>query len=86
MNKIVIPNISFIDEHTKEIALIGIEKGSTIAISTKGLLKGKTKQRLLDYIINETIKAIHPRIVILYNIAVRSSKVEEIVTRLKKPV
>ena len=60
------------------------KKGSTIAISTKGLLKGKTKQKLLDYIINETIKAIHPRIVILYNIAVRSSKLEEIVTRLKK--
>lgn len=84
LNKIVIPNISFVDEFTKEVALTGIGKGSTVAISTKGLLKGKRKEELLDYIVNETINVIHPKIVILYNVAVKSSKLEEIVTRLKR--
>ncbi len=84
LNKIVIPNISFTDEMTKEVALAGIEKGSTVSISTKGLLKGQRKEELLDYITNETINALHPKIVILYNVAVKSSKLEEIVIRLKK--
>ena len=83
LDKVVIPNISFIDELTKEVALEGIDKGSAVAISTKGLLKGKSKQELLNYIINETISAIQPKIVILYNVAAKSPKLEEIVTRLK---
>ena len=83
LDKVVIPNISIIDELTKEVALEGIDKGSAVAISTKGLLKGKNKQELLNYIINETISAIQPKIVILYNVAAKSSKLEEIVTRLK---
>lgn len=83
LEKVVIPNISFLDESTKEIALDGIEENSSVAISTKGLLKGKRKEELLDYIINETIRVIHPKVVILYNVAVKSSKLEEIVTRLK---
>ena len=65
LNKIVMPNISFVDEFTKEVALTGIGKGSTVAISTKGLLKGKRKEELLDYIVNETINVIQPKIVIL---------------------
>ena len=83
LDKVVIPNISFVDEITKEVALAGIEKGSAVAISTKGLLKGEKKQKLLDYIINETISVIKPNIVVLYNVAVKSPKLEEIVTRLK---
>lgn len=84
LEKVVIPNISFIDKRTKEIALDGIEEYSAVAISTKGLLKGRRKEELLDYIIYETIRVIHPKIVVLYNVAVKSSKLEEIVTRLKK--
>lgn len=83
LDKVVIPNISFVNELTKEVALTGIEKGSAVAISTKGLLKGKNKQKLLDYIVDEIIKEIQPKIVILYNVAVKSSKLEEIVARLK---
>ena len=83
LDKVVIPNISIIDELTKEVALEGIDKGSAVAISTKGLLKGKNKQELLNCIINETISAIQPKIVILYNVGAKSPKLEEIVTRLK---
>lgn len=46
-------------------------------------MKGKNKQKLLDYIVDEIIKEIQPKIVILYNVAVKSSKIEEIVARLK---
>lgn len=83
LGKIVIPNISFVDETTKEVALSGIAKGSAVAISSKGLLKGKDKQYLLDYIVDKTLKEIQPNIVILYNVSVKSSKLEEIVTKIK---
>lgn len=83
LNKVVIPNISFVDKSTKEVAFSGIEKGSAVAISTKGLLKRKIKQELLDYIINETINVIHPKIVVLYNVSIKSSKFDEIVKIIK---
>ena len=83
LDKVVIPNISFVDEITKEVALAGIEKGSVVAISTKGLLKGQKKQELLEYIVNETSNALQPKIIVLYNVAVKSDKLEKIVTRLK---
>ncbi len=83
LNKIVIPNISFFDENTKKVTLSGISKNSTVAISTKGLLNGKRKQELMDYIVNETIKEIHPEIVILYNVSVKCPKYNEIVHKFQ---
>jgi len=63
--------------------LSGISKGSTIAISTKGLLNGKDRQELLDYIVEETMKVIRPKTVILYNVSAKSQKFEGIVNRIK---
>ncbi len=83
LRKIVIPNISFIDETTKKAALSGISIGSAIAISTKGLLNGKDRQELLDYIVEETMKVIQPKIVILYNVSVKCSKFEEVVKKIE---
>lgn len=84
LNKIVVPNISFVDEITKEAALSGIEKGSTVALSTKGLLKQKEQQELLDYIVDEIIKEIHPNIIILYNVSVKSKKLDEVVAKFEQ--
>ncbi len=81
LKKIVIPNISFVDEKTKEVALSGIARHSAVALSTKGLLR--RSHELLDYIIEETLKTIEPSFVILYNVAVNSPKLKGIVERIK---
>ncbi|MDO4605646.1 MAG: DUF4417 domain-containing protein [Helcococcus sp.] len=53
----VIPNIRFSDERTFDVTCAGIEKNSTIAVSTHGLMKIKKEKYLfkngLDYIINK---------------------------------
>lgn len=83
LNKIVIPNISFVDERTKEFALTGIDKGSTVCISTKGLMNGKENIKLLYYIIDETLKEIQPECVILYTATADQKKLEPIVDRIE---
>lgn len=81
LNKIVIPNISFVDEKTKEVALSGIAKHSTVALSTKGLLRRGHK--LLEYIVDETLKVIEPSVIILYNVAVNSPRLKCIIESIE---
>lgn len=62
----LIPNVRFSDERTYDIACFGIEKNSTIALGTHGLMKIKKEKELfkvgLDYIINK----LTPKIIIVY--------------------
>lgn len=62
----VIPNVRFSDERTYDIACFGIEKNSTIALGTHGLMKIKKEKELfkvgLDYIINK----LTPKTIIVY--------------------
>ncbi len=81
LNKIVIPNISFVDEKTKKVALAGIAKHSTVALSTKGLLR--CGHKLLEYIVDETLKSIEPSSIILYNVAVNSPRLKSIIERIE---
>ncbi len=81
LNKIVIPNISFVDEKTKDVALSGIARNSAVAMSTKGLLRRNNE--LLDYIVDETLKAIEPSVVILYNVAVNSHRLKNVIERIE---
>lgn len=83
LHKIVIPNISFVDEKTKEFALTGISRRSTVCISTKGLMNGRENRKLLDYIVEETLKAIRPACVILYTVTADEKKLEPIIRRIK---
>lgn len=43
----VVPNVRFSDERTYDIACAGVEKKSTIALSTLGLMKIKKKKKSL---------------------------------------
>lgn len=62
----VIPNVRFGDERTFEVACSGIEKGSTISLSTHGLMKITQEKDLfkkgLAYIVNR----LTPKTIIVY--------------------
>ncbi len=77
LNKIVIPNISFVDEMTKEACFTGIDRNSVIALNVKGFLKKKKQKELFKEHINEIIKRVNPSIVIIYNVSTKSNFFEE---------
>lgn len=81
LGKVVIPNVSFVDERTRKVALSGIAKHSAVALSTKGLLRHD--DGLLEYIVDETMKVLEPSVVVLYNVAVKSPRLTGIVDRMK---
>lgn len=84
LDKIVIPNISFVDEKTKEACFIGIDKKSIVAFSVKGLLgKGENGYKLLDETVTEIIKRINPKVVVIYNVSVDNDIFKNVLKKFK---
>lgn len=82
-DKIVIPNITFVDDETKETCFSGIDKNTVVAISALGCLKEKEQKKLFSEIIDETIKRISPSIVVIYNISTKSNFLNEQIKKLE---
>lgn len=83
-DKIVIPNISFVDDRTKEACFCGINKGSVVAISAKGCLADKAQMKLFEQIIDTTIDRVNPSIVVLYTVTKDSKFLKRMVERLEQ--
>lgn len=63
---IVIPNISFCGQISSKYIFSGIKQYSTVAMSTKGLLKSPIQKELLKLKISETINKLHPNSIVVY--------------------
>ena len=62
----VIPNVRFSDERTYDIACSGIDKNSTIALSTHGLMKISREKELFKYGLEHVINKLTPKTIIVY--------------------
>lgn len=62
----VIPTISWSFSDSFRYAFKGIEKGSTVAISTVGIMRNKFSKMLFDNGVKEMINQIEPENIILY--------------------
>lgn len=82
LHRKVIPNISFVDDTTAKIALTGIDRGSTVCISTKGLMRSNEDMRLLEYIFDRTIEAVKPSCVVIYTATANESKLKPLLDRV----
>ena len=83
-DKIVIPNITFVDERTKDACFDGIDRGSIVAISAKGCLKSSEQRRLFEEIVDQTIKRVSPPIVVIYNVATKSKFLDGQIYKLER--
>lgn len=66
----VIPTLSWSDENSYDFAFDGIEIGSTVTVSTVGILKNEEAKRYLISGMKEAIKRIKPKTIILYGLEV----------------
>lgn len=62
----VIPNVRFSDERTYDITCSGIDKNSTIAISTHSLMKIKKEKELFKIGLEKIINKLTPKTIIVY--------------------
>lgn len=83
-NKIVIPQVSFVDKYTKKIILKTIKPSSVVCLSTKGMLKENSQLSLFNEIIDTLISDIKPSVIYLYNVAVKSQMLKHQINRLKE--
>lgn len=83
LNKIVIPNISFLDERTKEAAFMGIDKHTVVAINFMGCCKENKQKELLRWIVDETINELEPSAIVIYNVAVDNPFVNELINKIE---
>lgn len=84
MGKYVIPNISFVDERTKEAAFMGVDKHSVVAISLMGCMLEKDQKKLIERILKETIKELEPSFIVLFNIASKGEFLDHLINIIKK--
>ncbi len=80
----VIPTISWSEESSYEFAFDGIESGSTIALSTVGIVRDKKKRELFLRGIKAAIDAINPSAIVLYGKKIKfdfDGKVQHIPSR-----
>ena len=66
----VIPTLSWSDENSYDFAFDGIEIGSTVTVSTVGILKNEEAKRYWISGMKEAIKRIKPKTIILYGLEV----------------
>lgn len=64
-NAVVIPNIAYVNERSKEYCFDGIEKGSIVAISAKGLIREDGQRKVLEETIKETVDNISPKAIVV---------------------
>ncbi|EGS34114.1 DUF4417 domain-containing protein [Megasphaera sp. UPII 135-E] len=62
----VVPNIRFSDERTYDISCAGVEKNSTIALSTHGLMKIKKEKEIFKKGLDYVIRKLTPKTLIIY--------------------
>jgi len=62
----VIPNIRWADERTYEFAFEGIEKNSTVCISTSGILSNSKDRQNFERGFDIMIESLHPKTVLVY--------------------
>jgi len=62
----VIPTVTWSDERSYDFCFEGIEKGSTVAISTLGCRKSKTDEKLFLKGYEAMIKTLEPELIICY--------------------
>lgn len=62
----VIPTISWSDNRSYEFCFLGVEKGSTVAISTVGVMKNKESLKFFRKGYDEMIRRIQPEQIIIY--------------------
>ena len=65
----VIPNIRFNDERTYGFCFDGIEKDKTVAVGTHGCIKKKTDKEYFKNGLNELVKRLSPKNIIVYGAA-----------------
>jgi len=62
----VIPTVSWSDENSFKYCFLGIEKGSTIAVGTVGVLTDDNAKKLFMAGFNEMIKQLEPKEILIY--------------------
>ena len=62
----VIPNVRWTDERSYEFCFLGLPQNGVVAVSTLGLLKNKTSRKYFKKGLEELLKRINPRIIIVY--------------------
>jgi len=65
----VIPNIRFNDDRTYDFCFDGIEKDKTVAVGTHGCIKKKTDKEYFKNGLNELVKRLSPKNIIVYGAA-----------------
>ena len=62
----VIPTISWSDKESFKYCFLGVQKGSTVAIGTVGVLKDKTTKTLFMQGFKEMLKRLEPKEILIY--------------------
>ena len=62
----VVPNVRFSDERTYDVSCAGVEKNSTIALSTHGLMKIKKEKEIFKKGLDYVIRKLTPKTLIIY--------------------
>lgn len=62
----VIPTVSWSDENSFKYCFLGIEKGSTVAVGTVGVLTDDNAKKLFMAGFNEMIKQLEPKEILIY--------------------
>lgn len=65
---IAIPNISFSDDETAKIALLGLEESSVVAISTKGHMQEPAEKQRLKENIKLVVDTLNLKAIIVYDV------------------
>lgn len=74
---VVIPNIAYVNKRSREYCFDGIEKGSIVAISAKGLVKEPKQRKILLETVKETVDMVEPKAIVVCSATADDSKVLE---------
>ena len=66
---VVIPNVTYANESSFSYCLDGIEVGSVVAMSAKGMLAKKENLELLRFAIRQVVDRLKPKTIVVYSVA-----------------
>lgn len=72
---VVIPNIAYVNERSKEYCFDGIGKGSIVAISAKGLIKEESQRKILLETVKETVDIVCPKAIVVCSVTAEDNEV-----------
>ncbi len=78
LNVIAIPNISFSDDETAKIALLGLEESSVVAMSTKGHMQEPAEKQRLKENVKFVVDTLNLKAIIVYDVCGTDDETKEV--------